>query len=76
MKASIQATLKGTKVPVIPRSAVQYDLRYTVQQCAPAGNWVDSLGTSDWNSAVDHAEYHEAKGRRMRIVDNSKQFAG
>lgn len=68
--------MKSTKVAVIPRSAVQYDLRYTVQSCAPAGNWVDSLGTSDWNSAVDHAEYMMSRGKRMRIVDNSKQFKG
>ena len=70
MRASISATLKGTTVPVIPRSQVRYSTRYTVQEQAPAGNWVDNFGCNDWNMAVSMADQDQRCGRKTRIVDN------
>ena len=33
-------------------------MRYWLQVRAPAGNWVDSLGSNDRNTCVDHGRWY------------------
>lgn len=42
---------------------------YFLQKQAPAGNWVDSLGSSDLDGLRSHAKYLLANGDKVRIVE-------
>ena len=46
-------------------------MRYWLQVKAPAGNWVDSVGTDDKQSAIDHGRYLETKGEETRVVERT-----
>lgn len=43
-------------------------MKYWLQTQAPAGNWVDSLGTDDLESALSHSDYLQDRGEKTRIV--------
>jgi len=43
-------------------------MKYWLQTQAPAGNWVDSLGTDDLESALSHSDYLQDSGKKTRIV--------
>ena len=42
--------------------------QYWVQTQSPAGNWVDNLGTNDFDSAVRYAKSIKTSGRVVRVV--------
>jgi hypothetical protein len=42
---------------------------YYLQTQAPAGNWVDYLGSSDLNGLRLHAAHSFARGDKVRIVE-------
>lgn len=64
-------TTKGMRVvEVITHAEARPEFRYELQEQAPAGNWVTSLGTNDFESAQSHAHFIADKtGRSVRIVD-------
>jgi hypothetical protein len=43
-------------------------MKYWAQIQAPAGNWVDVLGTDDLETAFDFADWHREKGDQARVV--------
>lgn len=51
-------------------------MKYWVQNQAPSGNWVDSLGTDDLNIAVGHRDYNNTKGEISRIVCREDTVVG
>lgn len=47
-------------------------MKYYLQTQAPAGNWVDNLGSDDIESLKGHASWlHEVKGQQVRIVERN-----
>ncbi len=47
-------------------------MRYWVQMQAPAGNWVDSLGTDDKAGAIAHAKWLNNQGQRAaRVIERA-----
>lgn len=43
-------------------------MKFFLQTKAPAGNWVDSLGTSIAKHAFSHGEYLSKMGNKTRVV--------
>lgn len=43
-------------------------MKYWVQTQAPAGNWVDSIGTNDLKAAKAHARYLHSIGETARVI--------
>jgi hypothetical protein len=43
-------------------------MRYWLQTRAPAGNWVDSLGSDSYSDCVGHGEFLRARGEAVRVV--------
>lgn len=48
------------------------DMRYSVEEQAPAGNWYPVLGTAHERTAVQHFLYLQNLGRTVRLVDEHK----
>lgn len=47
-----------------------FELRYSVELQAPAGNWNRVLGTNDLQGAVNYAKFEQGlKSRPVRVVD-------
>lgn len=47
-------------------------MRYWLQTKAPAGNWVDFMGSDDLQSVKDHANWHyDETGEQVRIVERT-----
>lgn len=44
-------------------------MRYWVQTQAPAGNWVDNMGTARRAKAIEMAVYLQSKGETVRVVE-------
>ncbi len=42
---------------------------FYLQRQAPAGNWVDSIGTSDAESALKLVGFYERGGDKVRVVE-------
>lgn len=65
------ATFRTCDIRIINRSDAEPPAhRWTVEEQAPAGNWVKSLGTHDAAFALEYAK-HSVKvvGRPCRVVD-------
>lgn len=54
---------------VLPRSANPLEYRYTVEEQAPAGNWVASARMHDEAGAVRFAKSLGARGATARVID-------
>lgn len=50
--------------------------RYWVQTQAPAGNWVDSMGTGKLEDAHSYADYERSHGNKARVVERQNREVG
>lgn len=69
---SIEATVKGTKAPVVKRSQITPEYRYTMEVQSTGGNWNKSLATNDWNTVAGQANFEVERGSTVRIVDETQ----
>lgn len=53
------------------RDVKDYNFRYEVEYVAGV-TWVASFRTDDLAEAKDEAEFHESRGKQVRIIDNSE----
>ena len=44
---------------------------YWLQTQAPAGNWVDSIGSSDLETLLDHSDHLQDSGEECRIIERT-----
>lgn len=76
-RCSCGEALDAVRVALIAERARVYksrmlDMRYWLQVRAPAGNWVDSLGSDDKHACVVHGRWlAKERGEHVRVVERT-----
>lgn len=47
-------------------------MRFWVQTKAPAGNWVDSIGSTNEFTCIEHAVHMSEQGVQVRVVERTE----